>query len=193
MSPVLVWFKDDAYHQLEPPNLEINWDPFNLTMNKDAKVNCKLNFICFSNFVVHWRHHQISNKLNSKVDISLWGYKESTIEPQLIYITTLQSGVTNKGMLDIIPEEFYNRDDGPDARSCRMGMIMINLTNPVTEVGMSNSPMIWSRPMPLGWYLHGQWKRFMGSNYIEAMCDQFIKEDREWKNFAYDNKGKRTE
>ena len=40
MSPVLVWFKDDAYHQLEPPNLEINWDPFNLTMNKDAKVNC---------------------------------------------------------------------------------------------------------------------------------------------------------
>ena len=38
MSPVLVWFKDDAYHQLEPPNLEINWDPFNLTMNKDAKV-----------------------------------------------------------------------------------------------------------------------------------------------------------
>ena len=38
MSTVLVWFKDDAYHQLEPPNLEINWDPFNLTMNKDAKV-----------------------------------------------------------------------------------------------------------------------------------------------------------
>ena len=40
--------------------------------------------------------------------------------------------------------------------------------------------------MPLGWYLHGQWRRFMGSNYIEAMCDQFIKEDREWKNFAYE-------
>ena len=47
MSPVLVWFKDDAYHQLEPPNLEINWDPFNLTMNKDAKViieNCRISF-----------------------------------------------------------------------------------------------------------------------------------------------------
>ena len=137
-------------------------------------------------FHTHEGFHQIYYKLNSKVDISLWGYKESTIEPQLIYITTLQSGVTNKGMLDIIPEEFYSRDDGPDARSCRMGMIMINLTNPVTEVGMSNSPMIWSRPMPLGWYLHGQWRRFMGSNYIEAMCDQFIKEDREWKNFAYE-------
>ena len=68
----------------------------------------------------------------------------------------------------------------------RMGMIMINLTNPVAEVGMSNSPMIRSRPIPLGWYLNGQWKRFMGSNYVEAMCDKFIKDDREWKNFAYE-------
>ena len=154
---MLVWFKDDAYHDLEPPELEINWDPFNLTMNKDAKV-----------------------------DISLWGYKESTIEPQLIFIAQLETNVPNRGMIDVIPADFYDRDDGPDARSCRMGMVMINLTNPVTEVGMSNSPMIWSRPMPLGWYLHGQWKRFMGSNYVEAMCDQFIKEDREWKNFAYE-------
>ena len=67
-----------------------------------------------------------------------------------------------------------------------MGMIMINLTNPMQEVGMSNSPMIWSRPMPLGWYFNGQWQRFMGSNYVEAMCDKFIKDDREWKNFAYE-------
>ena len=47
-------------------------------------------------FHPHEGFHQIYYKLNSKVDISLWGYKESTIEPQLIYITTLQSGVTNK-------------------------------------------------------------------------------------------------
>ena len=35
-------------------------------------------------------------------------------------------------------------------RAFDMGMIMINLTNPVQEVGMASSPSIWSRPMPLG-------------------------------------------
>ena len=35
-------------------------------------------------------------------------------------------------------------------RAFDMGLIMINLTNPVQEVGMSASPSIWSRPMPLG-------------------------------------------
>ena len=123
---------------------------------------------------------------DAKVDISLWGYKEDQIEPQLIYISSLGTNIKNEGMLDIIPADFNDRDDGPMARSCRMGMIMINLTNPVTEVGMSNSPMIWSRPLPLGWYFNGQWRRFMGSNFVEAMCDKFIKDDREWKNFAYE-------
>ena len=67
-SPHLVWFKDESYHQLEPGNLEINWDPFNLTMNMDAKV-----------------------------EISLWGYRETTIEPELIYIASLESNVANRG------------------------------------------------------------------------------------------------
>ena len=49
---------------------------------------------------------------------------------------------------------------------------------------MSNSPMIWSHPLPLGWYFNHQWTRFMGSSYVEAMCDKFIEEDRMWKNFA---------
>ena len=68
-----------------------------------------------------------------------------------------------------------------------MGMIMVNLTSStMSQLGMPNSPMIWSRPIPLGWYFNAQWKRFMGSNFVEAMCDKFIQEDREWKNFAYE-------
>ena len=67
-SPHLVWFKDESYHQLEPVNLEINWDPFNLTMNMEAKV-----------------------------EVSLWGYRETTIEPELVYIATLESNVANRG------------------------------------------------------------------------------------------------
>ena len=89
--------------------------------------------------------------------------------------------------MTINPSEFSNNDDGAEARSCRMGMIMVNLTtSTLSQLGMPNSPMIWSRPIPLGWYFNAQWKRFMGSNFVEAMCDKFIQEDREWKNFAYE-------
>ena len=123
----------------------------------------------------------------SQVQISLWGYKESTIEPKLVYINTLRLSEANKGKVTINPSEFSSNDDGPEARSCRMGMIMVNLTSStMSQLGMPNSPMIWSRPIPLGWYFNAQWKRFMGSNFVEAMCDKFIQEDREWKNFAYE-------
>jgi len=154
-SPELVWFENGDWHQLEPGSLEINWDPYNLTMNRDAKV-----------------------------EVSLWGYKETTIEPELVYITSLESNVANKGKVGIIPADFADRDDGPEARACRMGLIMINLTNPMAEVKMTNSPMLWSRPIPLGWYFHTQWQKFMGGNYIEAMCDKWVEEDRWLKNFA---------
>ena len=41
-SPRLVWFNDDdAYHSLEPSELEINWDPYNLTFSNDADVKVK--------------------------------------------------------------------------------------------------------------------------------------------------------
>ena len=39
VSPSMVWFKDEAFHQTNPANLELNWDPFNLTLNSDAKVS----------------------------------------------------------------------------------------------------------------------------------------------------------
>jgi len=51
---------------------------------------------------------------------------------------------------------------------------------------MDTSPMIWSRPLPLGWYFNKQWQRFLGGNFVEAMCDKFIEEDRWLKNFAYE-------
>ena len=34
-SHPMVWFKDETYHQIDPPSLEVNWDPFNLTMNQE--------------------------------------------------------------------------------------------------------------------------------------------------------------
>ena len=35
--------------------------------------------------------------MDAKVEISLWGYRETTIEPELIYIASLESNVANRG------------------------------------------------------------------------------------------------
>ena len=62
----------------------------------------------------------------------------------------MEKSVQNKGVLSISPTDYHERDNGKEMRDFDMGMIMINLTNPVQEVGMASSPAIWSRPMPLG-------------------------------------------
>lgn len=111
VSPALVWFEDERYHEANPGELTLQWDPFNLTMNRDAQVS-----------------------------ISLWGYKEDTIEPRLLYIEQLESNLNNIGYTTINPEDFGDMDHGPELRDCEVGMIMINLTSPETEFGMSASP-----------------------------------------------------
>ena len=35
--------------------------------------------------------------MEAKVEVSLWGYRETTIEPELVYIATLESNVANRG------------------------------------------------------------------------------------------------
>ena len=112
MSPPLVWFKDPKeYHKYNPGEMKLMWDPYNLTMNRDAKVS-----------------------------ISLWGYKENTIAPELLYIDEIEHSTTNDGVIEINPEQFRDRDNGPELRALQMGFIKINLTNPTTEVFMENSP-----------------------------------------------------
>ena len=41
MSPEMVWFDLDAggdFNEYNPENLMLKWDPYNLTMNTEAKV-----------------------------------------------------------------------------------------------------------------------------------------------------------
>ena len=74
-------------------------------------------------------------------------------------------------------DDDHDHDDHNDGH-LRMGLIMVNLTNPMQEVNMISSPMLWSRPVPLGklhlslllslisifllagWYFHQQWQRY---------------------------------
>lgn len=59
-APEMVWFQTETFHELAPTELRLRWDRTNLTVDETAKVR-----------------------------ISLWGYREDTVNPKLEYIDML--------------------------------------------------------------------------------------------------------
>lgn len=52
VSPALVWFDDEQFHLTDPKDMILMWDPYNLTMNTEAKVTIslwgyKVNKVCY--------------------------------------------------------------------------------------------------------------------------------------------------
>ena len=76
-------------------------------------------------------------RIESSTSINL-KQQESHIKPELLYIDVLEESEPNDGEVMIIPRDFGDRDNGPDIRSCEMGLIKINITNPV-QVWQSNN------------------------------------------------------
>lgn len=110
-------------------------------------------------------------------------FQEDGISPELTYIDILEENVNNEGVLSISPKQYYDRDNGP-LRRFTMGLIMVNLTNPVQEIKMVMSPAIWSKPMPLAWYFSEQWRRFEGDQWVVDKCRMWVQRDRLLKRFA---------
>lgn len=59
-APEMIWFQEELYHELAPPEMRLRWDKTNLTVDETAKVR-----------------------------ISVWGYREDTVNPKLEYIDML--------------------------------------------------------------------------------------------------------
>ncbi|XP_014276553.1 protein mesh isoform X1 [Halyomorpha halys] len=146
-------FADDSVHQKYPPEVRITWNQYNLTSN-----------------------------LAAPVQISIWGYREQSIRPQLLYIDSLDIGVPNNGLYTIIPATYKNRDNRLFT-DMSFGFIQINLTSSTEYNGLRVTPVIWSKPIPLGWYFAAQWERQLGSNWPEGKCNTWIMNDRYLKNF----------
>lgn len=155
-SPEGVWFKDDSYQDHSPETLDIQWLAGNLTMNRDAQAQ-----------------------------ISIWGYREISIRPEIVYIDLLVDGVPNTGHFTLTMADYINRNNR-DLLDLEMGLIMINLTQPEPIYGLEKSTTVWSRPIPLAWYFRFQWERLFGSSWPTAMCDRWIENDRNLRNFAYE-------
>ncbi|XP_063384616.1 protein mesh isoform X3 [Cydia fagiglandana] len=149
-----IFFTDNSIHERYPSEIKITWDRFNLTSN-----------------------------LNVQLQIGLWGYKEVTIRPQLEFIDMIETGVSNTGEYVINPQNFRTRENFLH-QDMQFGFLQINLTTPEVYKGVSVSPVLWSRPIPLGWYFAPQWERLHGQRWSQTMCNNWLRTDRFLKNFA---------
>lgn len=136
-------------HEKSPPEVRISWVKYNLTNNENANIR-----------------------------ISLWGYREPSIKPEFLYIDTLAEGISNTGYYTISPGNYRDRDNRA-VSDLQFGFLQINLTEPIPVNNVTKiTPVIWSRPIPLGWYFGPQWEREYGSRWPEALCDQWLINDR---------------
>lgn len=122
---------------------------------------------------IKWRPQKLSWRNDTQVTVSLWGYRETmNVYPQLTYINTLVPAVRlGQAQYTMDLSQFRDRDDF-EHQDMLFGFIAINLTNPaVLGRNMRQSPVIWSRPMPLAWYMRPQWQRTIGYNYKDYFCE----------------------
>lgn len=155
-----IFFMDNAVHERSPAEIRIQWVKQNLTTNDNAVVQ-----------------------------ISLWGYRETTIHPEFVYIDSLATGITNTGEFTISPASYRSRDNRA-VSDVRFGFIQVNLTESIPVEGstggsVSITPKIWSRPIPLGWYFGPQWEGMYGTNWPQRMCDNWLMNDRYNNNIIY--------
>ncbi|XP_044012971.1 protein mesh isoform X2 [Aphidius gifuensis] len=149
-----IFFSTRAVHERDPREIKITWDAYNLTSN-----------------------------LLAGIQISIWGYRETTIRPEFQYIDTLTKDIPNAGEYIIVPASYRNRES-EFQYDMQFGFIQINLTEPALYSGLSITPTLWSRPIPLAWYFGPQWERRYGSKWPQKLCDKWIMNDRYLKNFA---------
>ncbi|KAL7729304.1 hypothetical protein ACLKA6_008883 [Drosophila palustris] len=150
-----IFFATDDVHKRNPSEIRITWSAFNLTSNSNANVM-----------------------------ISLWGYRETKIEPQLEYIDVIEASYTNTGSYVITPSNYLTRHNINN--DMQFGFLQINLTQPEQYSGLALSPVLWSRPIPLAWYMAPQWEQKHGKRWPRALCDNWIRADRFLRNFAAD-------
>ncbi|KAJ8947709.1 hypothetical protein NQ318_001548 [Aromia moschata] len=157
-----IYFKDTSYHERSPSEIKITWEKQNLTSNDNANIR-----------------------------ISLWGYRETTIRPTFIYITDLAENVQNTGEYTIVPSQYRTRTN-EFMTDLRFGFIQINLTESIkvntyttTQQTVEITPVVWSRPVPLGWYFQFQWENMYGRNWPQYLCNDWLRTDRYLKNFAH--------
>ncbi|XP_044731193.1 protein mesh isoform X2 [Chrysoperla carnea] len=132
-----------------------------------------------------WSKDNLTTNAAATIRISIWGYRETTIKPQLEYIDLIEEGVQNQGYYTILPGNFKRRNNY-NTNDFEFGFIQINLTVPEQQTGYNFGPVLWSKPVPLAWYFAPQWEQKYGKRWAEQLCNRWLIHDRYLKNFAHD-------
>ena len=110
--------------------------------------------------------------------ISLWGYREkSDVYPSLTHLVELAGGIANSG------EHELNQNDIPNIDLSRydftFGFISINMT------GEEFTNTIWSKPIPLAWFMRKYWEREYGvDEWNKRFCQDWFNIEKEADRFA---------
>ncbi|CAH1106298.1 unnamed protein product [Psylliodes chrysocephalus] len=158
-----IFFKDMKYHEKSPSEIRITWERQNLTSNDNANIR-----------------------------ISLWGYRETTMRPTFVYIGEIAENIQNTGEYTIVPSQYRTRAN-QFLTDIKFGFLQINLTESIkvntyttSNQNIDITPVVWSRPIPLGWYFGFQWENLYGRNWPKYLCDEWLRTDRYLKNFAHE-------
>lgn len=112
---------------------------------------------------IQWFPESITWRLDAKVSISLYGYQEKeSVYPKLTYLATLAEGIDNNGEYEFDLNNMPKISKYLTNYEYHFGFIGINMT------GETWTQTIWSRPMPIGWYLSPYWKLGKFSKIISA-------------------------
>lgn len=169
----------DNHLFLESPDIKKNFDV--QIVDDDFMTKSPLGF---SNeeaieFVVQWHNHKLSWDTNAYVRISLWSYYEGADVnyPSLIYITDLANqGVPNTGSYKV-SYTFKNLLNFP-RYDFSFGFIAINLSR------ADRSPILWSKALPIGWFMKPYWEREFGKSWQMRLCSQWFEREYEADRFA---------
>ncbi|XP_054161232.1 protein mesh-like [Oppia nitens] len=129
---------------------------------------------------IGWNSDDLTWLDNAQVSVSIWGYRElSDVYPQLTYLVELAQGADNNGQLELdlanlpklVPGQFDNYE-------FTFGYLAVNVT------GDQWSQTLWSKPMPLGWFMRPYWIREYGHNWSGRFCSKWFDREQELDRFA---------
>lgn len=139
--------------------------------------------------VIRWKGERLAWSNEAAVTVSLWGYREGTndLYPALTYIDLLEESRLGQQRLELLTERYLDRYN-PGLHNILFGFIAINLTNPSSILGkqITQSPVIWSRAMPLAWYFKRQWERQYGlkGRWKTHLCNEWADREQYGDQFA---------
>ncbi|CDW54207.1 VWD and NIDO and AMOP domain containing protein [Trichuris trichiura] len=128
------------------------------------------------NLTILWSAANISSKADAKIDLVLWGYREDMIEREYVEVGAIARQIPNSGRytfnqanLDstLIVGDLWRRFWG--------GSIQVRVSG--YDWSDYGHYVMWSEPVPFGWYFRRKWEQAFGSDWATQLCIEWYNYD----------------